>query len=152
MTSLIKKWILGLWCVLFAALVVSHLLVSLHLAELHSSGMPAAKPVQVGPSDFSTPAAKWLVGVLIVFLILFIWPKSRRFGTAMFLYGILFGLLAFGWYQTVTAYLATDLQEYSERFTGASVALLVCLFWFVSVLFMLFAKSRVAKRREPPII
>jgi predicted outer membrane lipoprotein len=89
---------------------------------------------------------------LIVLLFLLIWRKTRRYASMMFLLGISFGVLVFGWCQTLKAYFTTDLQDYSERFTGASGVLLICIFWIVGALLLSLVKSRVAKRQVPPII
>ncbi|HEY5041678.1 MAG TPA: hypothetical protein VIK53_06705 [Verrucomicrobiae bacterium] len=149
MPSRITNAVIELWGVLFVGLLVAYLLVSLRLGDLHSDGLPLPKPAPItgpGPNDL------YVAVTLVAFLILFIWSKTRRFVKITGLFGFWFGLLVFGWYQTLMAYFSTDLQDYSERLAGASVALLVCVFLIVSVFLLLLVKSRIAKQQQPPII
>jgi hypothetical protein len=149
MPSRITNAVIGLWSVLFVGLLVTYLLVSLHLGDLHSNGLPLPKPAPItGPS----PNDLYVTAALVAVLILFIWSKTRRLVKMTGLFTLSFGLLVFGWYQTLRAYFTTDMQDYAERLAGASVTLLVCLFWIVSVLLLVLVKSRIAKQQQPPII
>jgi hypothetical protein len=149
MPSRITNAVIGLWGVLFGGLIVTYLLVSLRLGDLHSDGLPLQKPAPItGPS----PNDLYVAIALVAILIGIIWSKTRRFVKMIGLFGFWFGLLVFGWYQTLMTYFTINLQDSLQRLAEASVALLVCLFLIASVLLLLLAKTRIAKHQQPPII
>ena len=67
--SRITNAVIGLWGVLFVGLLVTYLLVSLHLGDLHSNGLPLPKPAPItGPSPNDLSVAVVLIAVLILFI------------------------------------------------------------------------------------
>ncbi len=132
---------MGLWVVLFFGLLVAHLLVSWHQAGLPSKGIPLPAPAPgPGPDDLYVGAA------LTILAVLFIIPKTRRLANAMFYTGLAFGVLAFGWYETLTAYFASDLQDYTEHYTAASEVLLVALVFIVSICLIVIGRAKLMGR------
>lgn len=152
MPSRLKEILFGLWSLLFVGLLVVHLIVSFRLSTPQFSEVHSSRPAAQDPSALIPAEAKLIAIVLMAFLILIVWRKTRVFAGKAFGIIISFGPLAFGWYQTARAFEASDLSDYAERYSATSTALLVSLAWAVSSSVLVFAKSRLQKQTAPPVI
>jgi len=150
--SRIAKIVFGLWGLLFVGLLVTHLIVSFHLKVLHHGEFhPSSFAVQ-NQNFLLPPEVKIIAFVLVVFLILIVWPKTRTLASKAFITVIGFAPLACGWYSATRASRTTDLANYTERFLETSAALLLGMAMAVCSLLLALAKSRMTKQSAPPVI